>query len=186
MCISWCDASGCGKKAIITRIIYQTTGIVLADLFTGSIFALIPGYSQKDEWFVDIVLKCPPTKDVGISGQDMNCLIDIGLRFAGDKNSGFVTGVHRMAHRFKDAARISPTISAILEARVLQQVIQIFGVEDTRYRAYNEYKNDKDCYSGTFQFSGYFLGRCSYISSSRQLVKSSWQCLQSYALRGFC
>ena len=78
-----------------------------------------------------------------------------------------------MAHRFKDAARISPTIGAILEAGDLQKVIQAFGVEDTRHRAHNDHKNDKDCYSGTFQFSGYFLGRCSYIRGSGKLVKFS-------------
>jgi hypothetical protein len=144
----------------------------MADFYTSPIFALIPADSQKDDWFVDVVLILPPTKNIGMSRQDHNGLIDTGLCFGGDKDSGFVTRVHGIVHRCKYASRISPTISALLEARVLQKIYRIVCLQDTRRRYDAYHKGTKDYYSGNLQFRGYFLRRYSYIISSGQLVKS--------------
>jgi hypothetical protein len=46
----------------------------------------------------------------------------------------------------------------------LQQIADLLGVEDTRYRVKNDYKSHKDCHLGTFQFVKRFLGRWVYIN----------------------
>ena len=57
-----------------------------------------------------------------------------------------------------------PIRGAFFEPRVLQQIADLLGVEDTRYRVKNDYKSHKDCHLGTFQFVKRFLGRWVYIN----------------------
>ena len=87
---------------------------------------------QKDDWFVDIVLIFPPAKDISMSGQDVNGLINASLSFGGEEESGSTTCMNRIVFVGQSATVTLPPISALLEARVAQQIIRVFSAEDTR------------------------------------------------------
>ena len=67
MCVGWCSAGGGSKKAIVILMVKYAYGVVLADLLTGPIFSVIPADSQKDDWFINVVLKYPTTKNISVS-----------------------------------------------------------------------------------------------------------------------
>ena len=96
MGIWWRDESTCGKEVIIKRIIGKAVGLIAVDLIARSIFALIPGDLQRNSPFVDTILNYPSAKGIAGFRGDINYLINVSLRFVGDKDSGSITCMNRI------------------------------------------------------------------------------------------
>jgi hypothetical protein len=128
MGISWGDVSAHSEEAVITRIISKTVGLIASDLAASTVLAFEPRDLQRDIAFVDAILKCPSAKSTTGSGEDRNCLIDVSLRFGGDKNSGKSAPMDRNVRRDQFTATTCPmiwlnSIIRVFEAWVLQKVI---------------------------------------------------------------
>jgi len=118
MGIRWSNESACGKEAIIRRIVGKAGGLIVADFIARTVFALIPGDLQRNSPFVDTILNHPSTKGRAGSRGDTYCLINVSLRFAGDKDSGLTSSMG-FVYVGQKATVTLPASGTLLEAWVL-------------------------------------------------------------------